>query len=34
MRPLDDILADAEKVMRACQRGTRNYHEAKQGEQT
>lgn len=28
MRPLDDILEDAEKVMRACQRGTRNYNEA------
>lgn len=28
MRPLDELIADAEKVMRQCQRGTRNYHEA------
>ena len=28
MRPLDDILEDAEKVMRRCQRGTINYNEA------
>ena len=28
MQPLDELIADAEKVMRACQRGTRNYEEA------
>ena len=27
-RPIDDILEDAEKVMRRCQRGTINYNEA------
>lgn len=26
--PIDDLLADAEKVMRRCQRGTLNYNEA------
>ena len=28
MRPIEELIADAEKVMRACQRGTRNYEEA------
>lgn len=27
-RPIDDLLEDAEKVMRRCQRGTINYNEA------
>ncbi len=28
MRPIEELIADAEKVMRQCQRGTRNYNEA------
>lgn len=28
MQPIEELIADAEKVMRQCQRGTRNYHEA------
>ena len=28
MRPIEELIADAEKVMRQCQRGTRNYQEA------